>query len=60
MAQDAKEIKNFNMRLDKELWMFLKAEAAATECSMTDIISDCVKKLKRKKQNKLTQSDAHV
>lgn len=60
MAKEHKEIKNFNMRIDKDLWMFLKAEAAATETSMTDIISACVDKLKRKKEKKLTQSDAHV
>lgn len=56
----SKDIKNFNMRLDKELWMFLKTEAAEKECSMTDIISSCVTKLKTKKENKLTRTAAHV
>lgn len=50
MSKEAKEIKNFNMRIEKDLWMFLKAEAAETETSMTDIISACVENLRRIKK----------
>ena len=60
MAKDAKDLKTFNMRIHRDLWMFLKTEAAATETSMTDIISTCVEKLKRKKEKKLTQQDTNV
>lgn len=60
MAKEAKEIKNFNMRIEKDLWMFLKAEAAETETSMTDIISACVAKLKKNKEKRLTHQDTHV
>lgn len=63
MAREAKnvgEIKNFNMRIPKELWMFLKSEAASKETSMTDIIVACVGKYKKRIEKKLTTQDANV
>ena len=59
-AKDVGEIKNFNMRIPKELWMFLKSEAAAKETSMTDIIVACVEKYKKRIEKKLTPSDTDV
>lgn len=60
MSKQASEIKIFNMRIAKELWMFLKAEAAAKETSMTNIIVACVEKHKKKIESKLTHTDTHV
>lgn len=60
MAKEAGEIKNFNMRIAKELWMFLKSEAAAKETSMTDIIVACVEKHKKNIEKKLTRTDTDV
>lgn len=56
----SKVMKSFNMRIEKGLWMFLKSEAAASETTMTDIISACVEKLKKKKEKKLTLKGADV
>jgi len=60
MARDAGEIKNFNMRIDKELWLFLKSQAAAKETSMTDIIVSCIEKHKRIIEKKLTRTNTDV
>jgi predicted HicB family RNase H-like nuclease len=60
MAKENKDIKTFNMRMPKDMWMFLKMKAADQEVSMTDIIVRCVGKYKRKFENKLTESDTSV
>ena len=53
--------KTFNVRLKKELWMFLKKEAANKETSMAGLIESCIIKLKNKAEKKvLTTSDANV
>lgn len=54
-----REIKNFNIRIPKETWLFLKKTAMEQERSMVDIIMSCVDKYKRKCENKLT-GDTHV
>ena len=40
-------IKTFNMRMPRDLWIFLKKTAAEQEVSMTDIIIRCVDKYKK-------------
>ncbi len=60
MAKDTSDIKTFNMRMPKEMWLFLKKTAASQEVSMTDIILRCVDKYKKKLENKLTDPDTHV
>jgi len=56
-----KDIKTFNVRLTKELWLFLKKEAANRETSMTDLIELCVAKFKKNCEKKeLTNSGADV
>jgi hypothetical protein len=57
MAKEAGDIKNFNMRIRKELWMFLKIEASTKETSMTDIIVACIEKHKKSIEKKLTPRD---
>lgn len=60
MAKQAPEMKCFNMRIAKDLWVFLKNEATATETSMTDIISACVVKHKKLIERKLTRANTCV
>lgn len=60
MSKDSEEIKTFNMRVPKDVWLFLKKQAAAQETSMTEIILRCVEKYKKKIESKLTNDDTHV
>lgn len=55
-----KEIKMFQMRMPKDMWVFLKKSAIDQEVSMMDIILRCVEKYKKRMENKLTDSDTHV
>lgn len=47
-----KEKKHFNIRIDKDLWVFLKHESARQEISMMEIIENCIIKLKNKSDKK--------
>lgn len=49
-----KDIKMFQMRMPKDMWVFLKKTAIDQEISMMDIIVRCVDKYKKKFENKLT------
>ena len=49
-----KEIKMFQMRMPKDMWVFLKKAAIDQEVSMMDIIVRCVDKYKKRMENKLT------
>jgi predicted HicB family RNase H-like nuclease len=60
MGSKKTDIKTFNMRMPKDIWMFLKKTAAEQEESMTDIIVRCVKKYKKKFDDKLTIDDTSV
>lgn len=56
-----KDIKSFNIRLTREMWMFLKKEAANRETSMTNLIQMSVDKFKNRCEKKeLTDSGASV
>lgn len=55
------KIKTFNIRLSRELWVFLKRKAIDDDISMNSLIISCVERLKKKSEKKeLTQSDANV
>lgn len=60
MKKEGTELKLFNMRLPKHIWLFLKNTAAAQERSMTDIIVEGVEKYKTKLEKKLTNADINV
>lgn len=49
-----KDIKLFQMRMPKDMWIFLKKTAIDQEISMMDIIVRCVDKYKKRMENKLT------
>jgi hypothetical protein len=56
-----KDMKTFNVKIPKELWVFLKRKAADEERSMADIILKSVEKMKRKYDKEvLTSNDANV
>lgn len=60
MKQDTTNLKTFNMRIPRDIWVFLKKTAIDQDESMTDIIVRCVEKYKRKIDNKLTKQDLNV
>jgi len=41
------EMKSFNLRLPKDIWLYLKKESIDKETSMTDIILHCIEKHKK-------------
>lgn len=57
--ESKQDLKYFNMRIPKDVWMFLKQSAAAQELSMTDIIVTSLdlykKKLEKKKKKVETE-----
>jgi predicted HicB family RNase H-like nuclease len=51
------EMKTFNVRIPKDMWVLLKHESIRKELSMNAIITECLNKYKKKlekKENKLT------
>lgn len=60
MNKEQVDVKHFNMRMPRDLWLFLKHSAASQGTSMTDIIVDCLDKYKKKIEKKLTETDAYV
>lgn len=45
-----KILKAFNVRIDKDLWLFLKQTSIRREMSMNEIISECIQKYKTKSE----------
>lgn len=60
MTIDKNNLKHFNMRMDKELWLFIKNASAAQDISMGDLIINLVEKYKSKIEKKLTTKDINV
>lgn len=54
MKEDKLEIKSFQVRMTRDLWMFLKKTSVVQETSMNEIISRCVSKYKNKINKDLT------
>jgi len=55
------KIKSFNMRMTRELWLFLKKVAAENDTSMNSYILSVLMKSKEKHDKKeLTNNDATV
>jgi|HubBroStandDraft_3_1064219.scaffolds.fasta_scaffold378296_1 predicted HicB family RNase H-like nuclease len=53
-------LKNFSIRLPKEIWTFLRNESTEQEISMNNIIVNCIEKLKKKRERELTKSNTIV
>jgi predicted DNA-binding protein len=53
-------LKAFQVRLERDTWIFLKNISAQQERSMATIIEECVKKYKKKFETVLTDSDTMV
>jgi predicted HicB family RNase H-like nuclease len=60
MAKRSNELKSFNMRMPKEMWLFLKKTSASQEISMTELILRCVERYKKKFDSRLTDDDTNV
>jgi len=54
------EIKSFQIRLPKELWIFLKQRSVAEQRAMNQIIIDSVTNLKKTCEKRLTEIDSVV
>ena len=54
MKKEDKQFKCFQVRLDHNIWKFLKITAADQETSMGEIITRCITKYKNKLENRLT------
>jgi hypothetical protein len=60
MARNDANNKCINLRMSRELWVWLKHESAAQELSMNEIITRCVDGYKKKAENRLTDSGSLV
>lgn len=57
MAKLASGIHTFNMRIDRDLLVFLKQTAIKKDCSMTFLVSKCLSDYKKKLERKEANSD---
>ncbi len=55
-----KDYKNINLKISRDMWLFLKKASALQERSMTTIIAECINKYKNKLSNRLTDSEDNV
>jgi len=55
-----KEKKIFNVRMDKDLWSFLKKKGVDREMSLNNMIIYLASQYKKKCEKKLTDSDTMV
>lgn len=53
-------LKTMNIRVPKELWIFLKNESMELEKPMNEIIVGMIERKKKNKEKRLTDSDAMV
>jgi hypothetical protein len=54
------DIKPFNLRIERDLWVFLKKHSVDQNKSMTEIIGKIIRRYKNKCEKKLTLSDTKV
>ena len=52
MAKTAGGFNTFNMRIDKDLLVFLKQNAIKHECSMTSLVTKCLSEYKKRVEKK--------
>lgn len=54
MNKEANE-RALNLRITKELWLFLKRESMAEEMSMNKVINRCLEKFKKKREKSVDE-----
>ncbi len=59
-SEEKKEIKRFNLSMDKDLWWFLKMTSLENECSMADIVINNLEKQRKRAMKKVTSTNASV
>jgi hypothetical protein len=57
MAKTAAGYNTFNMRIDKDLLVFLKQNAIKLDCSMTALVTKCLSDYKKRVEKKEVQSE---
>ena len=57
MAKLANGINTFNMRIDKDLLVFLKQNSIKQDCSMTALVTKCLRDYKKKVERKEANND---
>lgn len=60
MYRNTDDKKMFNIKLSKDLWVFVKIRAATEDTSMAAIIERCVEKYKKRLEKKLTNTNTNV
>ena len=60
MRRKIKEMKAFNVRFSKDLWMFLKKMSFEQEVSMNDIVVFALEKVRKSYEKKLTLDDIMI
>ena len=59
-SKEVVEFKTFNIRMPKDMWMFLKKASAMQETSMTEILMSVLDKYRKKIEPKLSATDTNV
>lgn len=54
------DIKKFQIRISRDLWIFLRRQSIEQENSMNRIVETCLTKYKKSLEKRLTDSDTMV
>lgn len=60
MTRKTSDKKIFNVRIDKDLWAFIKKKGVDREMSINEILIELITKYKKRCENKLTDSNTVV
>lgn len=60
MAKSAVKIPTLNMRIDKDLLMFLKYEAIKKGITLTTLVSKCLSDMKKRTERKDAPTDENI
>jgi hypothetical protein len=55
MSAEQKEIKSISIKIEKDMWVFLKNVCILHETSLTEIVNSLLKKYKKKVTDKITE-----
>lgn len=60
MLKAKSEYKTFNMRMDRDLYIFIKKHAADNDIPMAEIMISCAEKYRKRIEARLTPKDINV
>ncbi len=58
--QGTEELKNFSIRMPKDLWVFLKMITIESEESMADIVNNCLRRYKNKVEAVIEKKKSNI